>query len=49
MQPSHVLAAMGLPITGNIRLTLHPQIEEESVNYLLTNLKDLVLRQRRVN
>jgi cysteine desulfurase len=49
MQPSHVLAAMGLPTTGNIRLTLHPQTEEESVDYLLTNLKDLVLRQRGVN
>jgi cysteine desulfurase len=49
MQPSHVLAAMGLPITGNIRLTLHPQIQEESVDYLITNLKDLVLRQRGLN
>ena len=49
LAPSHVLAAMGLPIEGNIRLTLHPQTDEESVDYLLTNLKDLVLRQRAVN
>lgn len=49
MQPSHVLAAMGLPIEGNIRLTLHPHTQEEDVDYLLTNLKDLVIRQRVVN
>jgi cysteine desulfurase len=46
MQPSHVLAAMGLPTEGNIRLTLHPQTREEEIDLLLTNLKDLVLRQR---
>lgn len=46
MQPSHVLAAMGLPTQGNIRLTLHPSTDETHVDYLLTNLKDLVIRQR---
>jgi len=46
LAPSHVLAAMGLPIEGNIRLTLHPHTHEENVDYLLTNLKDLVIRQR---
>ena len=46
MAPSHVLAAMGLPTTGNIRLTLHPQIMEDEIDYLLNNLKELVIRQR---
>jgi len=31
MQPSHVLAAMNRPITGNIRLTLHKDITEQMV------------------
>jgi len=46
MAPSHVLAAMGLPTTGNIRLTLHPQTTEDEIDYLLNNLKELVIRQR---
>lgn len=46
MQPSHVLAAMGLPVEGNIRLTLHPQTTAEEVEFALTNLKELVTRQR---
>jgi len=46
MAPSHVLAAMGLPTTGNIRLTLHPQTQEDQIDYLLNNLKELVIRQR---
>ena len=46
MQPSHVLAAMGLPTTGNLRFTFHPQITEEQIDYLLNNLKELVIRQR---
>jgi cysteine desulfurase len=46
MKPSHVLAAMGLPTTGNIRITLHPQVEESSIDELLRNLKEVILRER---
>jgi cysteine desulfurase len=34
MQPSHVLAAMGLPTAGGIRITFHPQIGSEDVTEL---------------
>ena len=46
MAPSHVLAEMGLPVTGNVRLTLHPQVEENDIDLLLNNLKEVVLRER---
>jgi cysteine desulfurase len=48
MQPSHVLAAMGLPTTGNIRLTFHTDTQEEAIDHLLTNLKECVIRQRTI-
>jgi len=31
MQPSHVLAAMGLPTAGGIRITFHPQVSSDEV------------------
>jgi len=34
MQPSHVLAAMGVPTSGGIRITFHPQISKDDVNEL---------------
>ena len=46
MQPSHVLAAMGLPTTGNIRLTIHPSTDIGQVEFLLLNLKEVVLEIR---
>ena len=46
LQPSHVLAAMGLPTAGNIRLTIHPQTTQENIDILLKNLKELVAQQR---
>jgi cysteine desulfurase len=46
MQPSHVLAAMGLPTEGNIRLTLHPQRTSEEIEFLLKNLKEVVISLR---
>jgi cysteine desulfurase len=49
MQPSHVLAAMGLPVTGNMRITLHPQTTHEDVAKLLLNLEELVRKQRDIN
>ena len=39
MQPSHVLAAMNRPITGNIRLTLHKDITEQMVQDFCQSLK----------
>ena len=34
MQPSHVLAAMGLPTSGSIRITFHPQVSSNDVKEL---------------
>ena len=34
MQPSHVLAAMGLPTSGGIRITFHPQVSSNDVEEL---------------
>lgn len=42
LEPSHVLAAMGLLTHGNIRLTLHNQTTQESVDGFLRTLKVLV-------
>ena len=41
MQPSHVLAAMGLPVTGNIRLRLRNEHTESEVQALLAKIKAL--------
>lgn len=46
MEPSHVLAAMGLLTHGNVRLTLQPQTTEEQVDQLLVAIKDVVLELR---
>ncbi len=46
MEPSHVLAAMGLLTHGNIRLTLHPQVAEEDVDQFLHTLKEVVFELR---
>lgn len=42
MQPSHVLSAMGRPIAGNIRLTLHKDITEPMVEQFCQGLKNSV-------
>ena len=42
MQPSHVLAAMGRPIIGNIRLTLHKDVNQEIVKNFCLALKSAV-------
>ena len=42
MKPSHVLAAMGLSTTGNIRLTIHHATTFEDVSALLSALKKVV-------
>ena len=46
MEPSHVLAAMGLLTHGNVRLTLQPQTTEEVVDLFLKMLKEVVLELR---
>jgi cysteine desulfurase len=43
MQPSHVLAAMGLPTTGNVRLRLTPDHSPSDVQALLVAIKQLAL------
>ena len=46
MQPSHVLAAMGRPIAGNIRLTIHKEITEQTVKEFCIALKSSVAKLR---
>ena len=46
MQPSHVLAAMGRPIAGNIRLTIHKEITEQIVKEFCVALKSSVAKLR---
>jgi len=46
LEPSHVLAAMGLLTHGNIRLTLHNTISSEAVQSFLITLKELVEKIR---
>ena len=46
LEPSHVLAAMGLLTHGNIRLTLHPSITSEELDRFLAMLKESVLKLR---
>ena len=47
MQPSHVLAAMGRPIAGNLRLTIHKDISEKMVKEFCQALKITVAKLRR--
>ena len=46
LQPSHVLAAMGLPTDGNIRVTLHAETTSEEVDLLIKALVDEVRSQQ---
>ena len=46
LQPSHVLAAMGLPTDGNIRITLHAETTAEEVELLINALVDEVQSQQ---
>jgi len=47
MQPSHVLAAMGRPVAGNIRLTIHKDITEKMVKDFCQALKSTVASLRK--
>jgi cysteine desulfurase len=42
LQPSHVLAAMGLPTDGNIRITIHNDCNESEISALTTALLSAV-------
>ena len=42
LQPSHVLAAMGLPTDGNIRIAIHAGVTESEIDALITALLDAV-------
>ena len=46
MRPSHVLAAMGREITGNIRLTIHKEMTETIVDEFCQVLKATVAKLR---
>ena len=46
LQPSHVLAAMGLATDGNIRITLHVETTAEEIDLLITALVDEVQSQQ---
>jgi cysteine desulfurase len=46
LQPSHVLAAMGLPTDGNIRINLHAETTAEEVELLINALVDEVRSQQ---
>ena len=46
LQPSHVLAAMGHPTDGNIRITIHAESDGADVTALITELLDAVQSQQ---
>jgi cysteine desulfurase len=46
LQPSHVLAAMGHPTDGNIRITLHAESDQREVSALITALLSVLGSQR---
>jgi cysteine desulfurase len=46
LQPSHVLAAMGLLTHGNIRVTIHPETISADIDEFVKALSSAVARQR---
>ncbi len=46
MQPSHVLAALGMKSEGNLRITLHHGVTEAEVKDLITAITSVVQRSR---
>lgn len=46
MQPSHVLAAIGMKSEGNLRITLHHGVTEAEVRELITAITSVVRRSR---
>ena len=46
MQPSHVLAALGMKSEGNLRITLHHGVTEAEVRALITAITSVVQKSR---
>ena len=46
MQPSHVLAALGMKSEGNLRITLHHGVTEAEVHELITAITSVVQKSR---
>ena len=46
MQPSHVLAALGMKSEGNLRITLHHGVTELDVKNLISAITSVVLKSR---
>ena len=46
MQPSHVLAALGMNSEGNLRITLHHGVTEAEVHELITAITSVVQKSR---
>ena len=52
LDPSHVLLAIGLPheiAHGSLRLTLNEEIENEDIDYVVDNLKEIVAHLREMS
>jgi len=46
LEPSHVLAAMGVLTHGNIRITIHPETTQAEIDALISSVKKNVERLR---
>jgi cysteine desulfurase len=46
LEPSHVLAAMGVLTHGNIRITIHPDATQSEIDGLISSVKNNVERLR---
>jgi len=46
LTPSHVIASMGFPTTGHLRLTLHPGHTEEDIKALARSIDDVLTALR---
>jgi len=46
LEPSHVLAAMGVLTQGNIRITIHPDTTQVEIDSLKSSIKKNVERLR---
>ena len=42
LTPSHVIAAMGLPTTGHIRMTLHPHHTQADIDFLVAKIGEVL-------
>jgi cysteine desulfurase len=46
LAPSHVIAALGLPTTGHLRATIHPETKAADIENLVTQLKSVLQNLR---